>query len=443
MIGRYSRPELERIWSDPNRYTLWVRIEVAACRALHKRGVIPTDAFSQIESRARVDPARVAEIEAQVHHDVNAFIDALAEEIGPAARYVHLGLTSSDVLDTCLALQLCEALDLIGAECDRALDALRARAEEHRDTVCVGRTHGIFAEPTTFGLKLLNHWDELRRCRERLARARAEIAVGKLSGAVGTFAHLDPEIETEVMLELGLEPAAVSTQIVPRDRHTSVMLALAQTATAIERLAVEVRHLARTEVGEVQEFFGRQQKGSSAMPHKRNPWRFETLTGLARLIRGYAATSLENSVLWHERDISNSSVERVIGPDATTVVHFALHRLAGLIESLQVFPERMRANLESSRGLVFSQAVLLALARRGVSRQEAYRLVQAHAMATWDEGGHLHDRLAGDPEVTGVLEAGELDACFDLERQLRNVSAVFERVLCQGDAALPGSAGRA
>jgi len=429
VIARYSRPELSAIWSDGHRLELWVRIEVAACRALCKSGVIPPDAFQQIESRARVDAARVAEIEEQVQHDVNAFIDALAESIGPASRYVHLGMTSSDVLDTALALQLREATDLILAQLDRALAALRVRALEHRRTACVGRTHGIFAEPTTFGLKLLNHWDELRRNRERLLRARDEIAIGKLSGAVGTFAHLDPEIEAEVMAELGLRPAAVSTQIVPRDRHAELFSALALVACAVERLAVEMRHLARSEVGEVQEFFGKQQKGSSAMPHKRNPWRFETLTGLARLVRGYAASALENTVLWHERDISNSSVERVIGPDATTLVHFMLHRVAGLIESLQVFPQRMRENLDASRGLVFSGSVLLEMARRGVSRQDAYRLVQRHAMATWDQGGQLSERLRADPEATRVLSIAELDACFELDEQLRNVDAIFARVL--------------
>jgi adenylosuccinate lyase len=431
VISRYCRPELAAIWSDEHRLELWLRIEVAACRALCKRGSIPPEAFRQIEARARVDAARVAELEEQVQHDVNAFIDALAESIGSAARYVHLGMTSSDVLDTALALQLREATDLILAELERALAALRARALEHRHTLCAGRTHGIFAEPTSFGLKLLNHWDELRRGRERLRHARDEIAVGKLSGAVGTFAHLDPEIEAEVMAELGLRAAAVSTQIVPRDRHAELFTTLALVACGVERLAVELRHLARSEVGEVQEFFGRQQKGSSAMPHKRNPWRLETLTGLARLVRGYAASALENTVLWHERDISNSSVERVIGPDATSLVHFMLQRLAGLIESLAVFPERMRANLDSSRGLVCSGSVLLALARHGVSRQDAYRLVQRHALATWDEGGHLHDRLSADPDVSRALPAGELDACFDLEQQLRNVDAIFERVLAQ------------
>ncbi len=429
MIPRYSRPEMQAIWNEDRRYELWTKIEVAACRALARRGEIPRDAFEVIEARAKVDPRRVEEIEARVHHDVNAYLDALAEQIGPASRYVHLGLTSSDVLDTCLALQMRDAFDLILAECDRALGALRRRAFEHQHTVCVGRTHGVFAEPTTFGLKLLYAWDELARCRDRLARAREAIAVGKCSGAVGTFAHLAPEIEAEVMAELGLAPAAVSTQIVPRDRHSEAMYAIAQTGAAIERLAVEIRHLARTEVGEVQEFFGTEQKGSSAMPHKRNPWRFETLTGLARLLRGYAGTALENSVLWHERDISNSSVERVIAPDATTALHFMLHRLAGLIDGLAVFPERMRANLESSRGLVFSGTVLLALARRGRSRQEAYRLVQRHAMATADEGGHLYDRLAADPEIQGALDADTLAACFDLERQLQHVRAIFDRVL--------------
>jgi adenylosuccinate lyase len=429
VIPRYTRPELAAIWTDEHRLELWVRIEVAVCRALAKRGAIPPEAFRQIESRARVDAARVAQVEEQVQHDVNAFIDALAESIGPAARYVHLGLTSSDVLDTALALQLREATDLILAQLDRALGALRTRALEHRRTLCAGRTHGVFAEPTTFGLKLLGHWDELRRDRERLLRARDEVAVGKLSGAVGTFAHVDPEVESEVMAELGLRPAAVSTQIVPRDRHAELFSALALVACAVERLAVELRHLARSEVGEVQEFFGRGQKGSSAMPHKRNPWRLETLTGLARLVRGYAGSALENTVLWHERDISNSSVERVIAPDATSVVHFMLQRMAGLIESLEVFPQRMRANLDAGRGLVCSGSVLLALARHGVSRQEAYRLVQRHALATWDEGGHLHDRLTADPEVSRALPAEELDACFDLEQQLRNVDAIFERVL--------------
>jgi adenylosuccinate lyase len=429
VISRYTLPALEAIWSEDRKYGLWTRIEVAVCRALAKRGQIPRDAFTAIETRAKVDPARVAEIEAKVHHDVNAFLDALAEQVGPASRYIHLGLTSSDVLDTCLALQITAALDLILAECDRALASLERRALEFKRTVCVGRTHGIFAEPTTFGLKLLRGWDELARARERLERARGQGAVGKLSGAVGTFAHLDPAIETEVLGELGLGAAPISTQIVSRDRHAEVMTALSQAAGAVEAIAIEMRHLARSEVGEVQEFFGSEQKGSSAMPHKRNPWRFETLCGLARVVRGYALSALENSVSWHERDISNSSVERIVFPDGTATVHFMLHRLADLIDSLEVNPQRMRANLDSARGLVFSQSVLLALARRGVSRQEAYRLVQKHALSAWDDGDHLYDRLARDPELTKVLDADALLECFDLERQLRNVDAIFERTL--------------
>jgi adenylosuccinate lyase len=429
VISRYTLPALEAIWSEDRKYGLWTRIEVAVCRALAKRGQIPRDAFTAIETRAKVDPARVAEIEAKVHHDVNAFLDALAEQVGPASRYIHLGLTSSDVLDTCLALQITAALDLILAECDRALASLERRALEFKRTVCVGRTHGIFAEPTTFGLKLLRGWDELARARERLERARGQGAVGKLSGAVGTFAHLDPAIETEVLGELGLGAAPISTQIVSRDRHAEVMTALSQAAGAVEAIAIEMRHLARSEVGEVQEFFGSEQKGSSAMPHKRNPWRFETLCGLARVVRGYALSALENSVSWHERDISNSSVERIVFPDGTATVHFMLHRLADLIDSLEVNPVRMRANLDSARGLVFSQSVLLALARRGVSRQEAYRLVQKHALSAWDDGDHLYDRLARDPELCKVLDADALLECFDLERQLRNVDAIFERTL--------------
>jgi len=431
LIPRYTRPEMAEIWTDENRYALWTRVEIAVCRALAARGEIPREAFETIESRARVDAARVLEIEAVVHHDVNAYLDALAEEVGPASRYVHLGLTSSDVLDTALAMQLRDASGLILAELDRVLDVLRRRALEHRDTVCVGRTHGIFAEPTTFGLKLLYAWDEMSRNRERLTRARDAVAVGKASGAVGTFAHLSPDIEEEAMAELGLAAARVSTQIVPRDRHAEFFSAMAQTASSIERLAIEMRHLARSEVGEVQEYFGAGQKGSSAMPHKRNPWRFETLTGLARVMRGYAQSAMENQGLWHERDISNSSVERVICPDACAVLHFMLHRLAGLVEGLEVFPERMRQNLDSSRGLVFSGSVLLALARHGLTRQQAYTLVQRHALATWDEGGHLYDRISADEEITKVLSADELTSCFDLGRQLGNVGRIFERVLVE------------
>ena len=433
MIPRYTRPEMARLWDESAQYDTWVRIEVAVCRALAKRGEIPKDAFRAIESRARVTPERLAEHEARVHHNVNAFLDALAEEIGPAARYVHLGLTSSDVLDTALAIQLRDASDLILAECDRTLDVLKTRALEHRNTVMIGRTHGVHAEPTTFGLKLLYAYDEMRRNRDRLARARDTVAVGKISGAVGTGAHLTPGVEEDVLAELGLGVAAISTQIVARDRHAELVGALAQTATSVERIAVEMRHLARTEVEEVREMFGAEQKGSSAMPHKRNPWRFETLAGLARVVRGYASAAQENQLLWHERDMSNSSVERIVCPDATTVVHFMLHRLADLLGSLSVFPERMRENLDRTRGAVFSGAVLLALARHGLSRDEAYRLVQANAHAVVDGGGHLYDRLVEDVEVTKVLSGDELTACFDLDVHLRNVDRIFERVLGEGE----------
>ena len=440
MIDRYSRPEMDALWSDDARYALWVRVEVAVCRALADRGVIPRAAFERIEKTARVDARRVAEIEARVHHDVNAFLDALAESIGPASRYVHLGLTSSDVLDTCLAMQLRDAADLILRELDRALEALRRRAIEHRRTVCVGRTHGMFAEPTTFGLKLLLAYDEMRRNRERVLRARDQIAFGKISGAVGTFAHLAPDVEETALAELGLQAAPISTQIVLRDRHAEYFFALAQTASSIERISIEMRHLARSEVSEVREVFGREQKGSSAMPHKRNPWRFETLAGLARVVRGYAAAGLENQLLWHERDISNSSVERIIGPDATTVVHFMVHRLADLITSLEVLPRRMRENLDSAHGLVFSGEVLLALARKGWARDDAYRLVQRCALATDDQGGHLLDRLQAEPEVVSALGADELAACFDLDEHLRHLDAIFERVL--GESVEHGSGSR-
>jgi adenylosuccinate lyase len=432
VIARYTRPEMEAIWSEDTRYDLWIKVEVAVCRALAERGQIPRDAFERIEKTAKVDPRRVAEIEMQVQHDVNAFLDALAEVVGPASRYVHLGLTSSDVLDSSFAMQLRDAADLILRECDRALEALRRRALEHRNTACVGRTHGMFAEPTTFGLKLLGAFAELRRDRERIERAREQIAVGKISGAVGTYAHLAPEIEASALRELGLRPAEVSTQIVARDHHAEYFFALAQLASSIDRISVEMRHLARSEVGEVREHFGSRQKGSSAMPHKRNPWRFETLSGLARVVRGYASAALDNQALWHERDISNSSVERVIGPDATCAVHFMIHRLADLIGSLEVFPERMRENLLSARGLVFSEGVLLALARKGWVRDDAYRRVQRAAMAVADGTGHLLDRLQADPEVAGALSSEELESCFDLEQQLRHVDAIFARVLGEG-----------
>ena len=429
MIERYTRPEMGALWTEEARYRAWLRVELAVCDELAERGVIPRGALETIRRRAAFDADRIAEIEREVRHDVIAFLTNVAEHVGPDARWLHYGMTSSDVIDTALALQIRAAADLLLAGCDRALGALRARAIEHRHTPMVGRTHGIHAEPTTFGLKLLVLHEALRRGRERLARAADEAAVGKISGAVGTFAHLEPAIEEAVCarLDIGFEPA--STQVVQRDRHAAFVSAAALVASVLDQAAVEFRHLARTEVREVEEEFGAGQKGSSAMPHKRNPWRFENVSGLARVVRGYATAALENIALWHERDISNSSVERVVLPDACIALDFMLHRFAGLVTSLRVYPERMRENLDASRGLVFSGTLLLALAEKGLTREQAYALVQRHAMDTWEKGGAFRDRVLGDPEIARVLRKEEIEAAFDLERALRNVEAVFARTL--------------
>ncbi len=432
MIDRYSRPEMREIWSDDGRYRRWLAVELAVSDELAARGVVPRDALAAIRSRARVDAARVAEIEREVRHDVIAFLTCVAESVGPEARWLHFGLTSSDVLDTALALQIRDAGALLLAGVDRVGDVLQRRAEEFRHTPCVGRTHGVHAEPTTFGLKLLVFSAEMRRQRARLLRALEEAAVGKLSGAVGTFAHLPPDLEEAVCARLGVgfEPAA--TQVVQRDRHAALAAALAGVAASLEKFAVEFRHLARTEVREVEEEFGAGQRGSSAMPHKRNPWRFENLSGLARLLRGYAVAALENQALWHERDISNSSVERVVFPDATATLDFMLQRFAGLVESLRVYPERMRENLELTRGLVFSGALLLALTGKGRTREEAYALVQRHAMETWDRGGDFRERVVADPAITAVLSKEEIDRAFSLEQALRHVDAIFRRTAAAG-----------
>ena len=429
MIERYTRPEMGALWTEEARYQSWLRVELAVCDELAERGIIPRGALETIHRRAGFDVARLAEIEREVRHDVIAFLTNVAEHVGPDARWLHYGMTSSDVIDTALAFQIRAAADLLLQGCDRALAALRARAIEHRHTPMVGRTHGIHAEPTTFGLKLLVLHEALRRARERLARAAQEVAVGKLSGAVGTFAHLDPAVEEAVCarLDIGFEPA--STQVVQRDRHAAFVGAAALVASVLDQAAVEFRHLARTEVREVEEEFGAGQKGSSAMPHKRNPWRFENVSGLARVVRGYATAALENIALWHERDISNSSVERVVLPDACSALDFMLHRFAGLVESLRVHPERMRENLDASRGLVFSGTLLLALAEKGLTREQAYALVQRHAMDTWEKGGAFRDRVLGDPEIAHVLRKEEIEAAFDLDHALRNVDAIFERTL--------------
>jgi adenylosuccinate lyase len=441
MIERYSRPEMAALWSDDARYRRWLDVEIAACEVLAERGVIPGEAVATIREKAGYDAARIAEIEREVRHDVIAFLTNVAEHVGPDSRWVHYGMTSSDVLDTALALQLRDAGALILEGIDRLGAALEARAREHKDTPCVGRTHGVHGEPTTFGLKLLVFALEMRRNRRRVERALDEAAVGKISGAVGTFAHLEPAVEEAVCRRLGIgfEPAA--TQVVQRDRHAALVLALAQVASSLDKFAVEFRHLARTEVREVEEEFGRGQKGSSAMPHKRNPWRFENISGLARVVRGYAVAALENEALWHERDMSNSSVERVILPDAFLAVDFMLQRTAGLVEGLVVFPERMRRNLELTGGLVFSGTLLLALAGKGLSREAAYALVQGHAMAIWKEASEgqvapsaFQQRVLEDPEINKVLSREELERVFRLEETLRHVDAIFERALPEENA---------
>jgi adenylosuccinate lyase len=429
MIERYTRPPLAEIWSESGKYARWLEVELAVCEELALRGVVPRDALEAIRARAAVDPARVAEIEARVRHDVIAFLTALAERVGPASRWIHFGMTSSDVLDTALALQIRDAGRFLRAGLVRVSQALLRRAQEFRHTPCVGRTHGVHAEPTTFGLKLLVFHAEMERNLARLERALAEACVGKLSGAVGTCAHLPPELEQAVCARLGLgfEPAA--TQVVQRDRHAQLVCVLALVASSLDKLAVELRHLARTEVREVEEEFSAGQKGSSAMPHKRNPWRLENVSGLARVMRGYALAALENVALWHERDISNSSVERVVFPDATATLDFMLERSAGLVETLRVFPERMRQNLELGRGLVFSGGLLLALAEAGLSREEAYALVQDHAMRSWEEGGDFRERVLADPKIAERLPKEEIERAFSLEQALRHVDAIFERTL--------------
>ncbi len=441
MVPRYSRPEMAAIWMPENRYRIWFEIEALAAEAMAERGTIPAEAARTIREKggARLaaigpeDVARIDEIERETRHDVIAFLTWLAEAVGPDSRYVHLGLTSSDVLDTTLSVQLTQATDLLLEDLDRVLAALRARAFEHRHTLTIGRSHGIHAEPTSFGLKLAGHWAEFSRNRARLVAARAEIAIAALSGAVGTYAHVDPSVEAHVADKLGLAVEQVSTQIIPRDRHAAYFATLGVVACAIERLATEVRHLQRSEVREAEEFFHPGQKGSSAMPHKRNPVLSENLTGLARLVRSAVIPAMENVTLWHERDISHSSVERAIAPDATVTLDFALVRLAGMIERLVIYPERMAENLEALGGVVHSGEVLLTLARAGLSREEAYRVVQRNAMATWTrlgqpDGVGFRANLEADPDVAGRIEAGMLDEAMDSRVHLREVDRIFARV---------------
>ncbi|HEX4823124.1 MAG TPA: adenylosuccinate lyase [Candidatus Polarisedimenticolaceae bacterium] len=427
MIARYTRPEMEELWSDEAKYRAWLRVEMAATEALAKRGLVPPDDLAAIREKAAFDVARIAAIEAEVKHDVIAFVTSVAEKIGPAGRHVHYGLTSSDVVDTAQALLLVQACDLILEAHDGLLRVLERRAKEHKRTVMVGRTHGIHAEPYTLGLKFLGWYLEAKRNRARLAQAKGEIGVGKLSGAVGTYAHLDPGIEAEVMASLGLAPETLATQVVPRDRHAALVATLGILASSLDRIATEIRHLQRTDVREVEEPFAKGQKGSSAMPHKRNPIGCENVSGLARIVRSHVQAALEDIPLWHERDISHSSVERVILPDATTLCHYMLHRMTGILDGLLVYPERMAENMARMKGLIFSQAVLLALAKAGMSREAAYAVVQRNAMQVWAGEGTLHDLLAADPEVLAVLDAKALAALFDPERTLAHVDAIYTR----------------
>ncbi|MAG72000.1 MAG: adenylosuccinate lyase [Acidobacteria bacterium] len=432
MIPRYTHPDMGRIWTDQRRYETWLRVETAAADAMAEAGLIPGEAARDIRERGAVDAARVEEIEATTQHDLIAFTTAVAEHVGESARWLHFGLTSSDVVDTAQALQMREACDLILQGLDAALDAVRARAEEHRGTPMIGRTHGVHAEPMTFGLKLALWHAELVRDRLRLSRARDVISVGKISGAVGTYAHLDPAIEADVCQRLGLDAAPVSSQVLQRDRHAELLSALAITAASIEKFALEIRGLQKTEIGEVEEPFGKGQKGSSAMPHKRNPIGCEQLTGMARLVRANAMAALENVALWHERDISHSSVERVILPDSFIAVDHMLRRFTRIVRGLVVNPDRMRENLDRSRGVVFSGTVLLELAQRGVSREQAYEWVQRNAMRSFHEAADFKSLLLADRDVVKVLPPDALEQAFDLTAQLRHVDRIFERVFGTG-----------
>ena len=431
MIARYSRPEMTAIWEPATRFRIWFEIEAHAATACAELGIIPKDAAKTIwekGSAAQFNVERIDEIEAVTKHDVIAFLTHLAEFVGPDARFIHQGMTSSDVLDTCLSVQLVRAADLLIAGVDRLLAALKTRAFEHKDTITIGRSHGIHAEPTTFGVKLATAYAEFARNRDRLIAARKEVATCALSGAVGTFANLDPRVEDYVAKKLGLTPEPVSTQIIPRDRHAMYFATLGVVASSIERLAIEIRHLQRTEVLEVEEFFSPGQKGSSAMPHKRNPVLTENVTGLARMVRAYALPAMENVALWHERDISHSSVERMIGPDATVTLDFALHRMAGVIEKLVVYPANMKRNLDKLAGLHNSQRILLALTQAGCSREESYALVQRNAMKTWEHGADFLAELKADPGVSAKLKPADLDAMFDLAYHTKHVGTIFARV---------------
>ena len=434
MIPRYSRAAMTAIWEPENRFRIWLDIELYALEKQAELGIAPKAAVAALKKAAKnhlaeiTDPKAIDKIERETRHDVIAFLTNLAKYVGPHSRFIHQGLTSSDVLDTCLSVQLCQASDIILADIDAVLKALKKRARQHNKTLCVGRSHGIHAEPTSFGLKLAGHFAEFERARERMVTARHEIATCAISGPVGTFASVEPSVEAHVAKRLGLRPEPVSTQVIPRDRHAAYFATLGVIASSLERLAVEIRHLQRTEVREAEEFFAKGQKGSSAMPHKRNPILTENLTGLARVVRATVTPALENVALWHERDISHSSAERVFAPDATIALDFALMRLAGVVENLLIYPDAMQANLGRLGGLVYSQRVLLTLIQAGISREDAYKIVQTNAMQVWQESGSFEDRLWADAAVSKQMSREQLAACFDPAPYLVHVDKVFDRV---------------
>ncbi len=428
MIPRYTRPEMARIWSDENRFRTWLAVEVAATETLAAAGIVPKDAAKAIRARADFNVDRIFQIEAEVKHDVIAFTTAVAEIVGPHARWFHYGLTSNDVVDTAQALLVQQASSLIAGDLERLAEVLERRAWEFKDTPMIGRTHGIHAEPITFGFKIANWYSETERNIARFKAAAEDLRVGKFSGAVGTFAHLTPELEEKMCARLGLKAAAVSSQVIQRDRHAHYLATLATIASTLDKIATEIRHLQRTEVREAEEYFSEKQKGSSAMPHKRNPVTCEQISGLSRVVRANAQAGFENVALWHERDISHSSAERIIIPDSTTLADYLLNKTATLIETMFVYPERMMANLESTRGLVFSGQLLLDLVESGVSREDAYRLVQSHAMRAWKENLDFRELMANDPEIRGRVPRAKIEHAFDLKRQLKNIDKIFARV---------------
>ena len=446
MISRYTRPEMGRIWNEDNRFRTWLAVEVAATEALAEAGLVPKDAAKAIRERADFRLERIQEIEAEVRHDVIAFTTAVAEIVGPHARWFHYGLTSNDVVDTAQALLIAQASAIIAEDLERLAEVLKRRAWEFKDTPQIGRTHGVHAEPITFGFKLANWYSETQRNIERFKAAAEGMRVGKFSGAVGTFAHLSPELEEKICARLGLKAADISSQVIQRDRHANYVATLAVMASTLDKIATEIRHLQRTEVREAEEFFSEKQRGSSAMPHKRNPVTCEQISGLARVVRANAQAAFENVPLWHERDISHSSVERVILPDSTTLIDYLLQKTTNLIDTMLVYPARMKANLDSTRGLVFSGQLLLDLVEHGVSREDAYRLVQGHAMRAWKEDLDFHDLVVHDKNITDQVPTKQIEQAFDLRRQLRNIDKIFARVFKekkQAGPTLPQPRGRA